>query len=434
MQPDNLYKLFRQNGRVITDSRIKTESGIFFALKGERFNGNLFASQALKNGCKWAVVDEDVLPGDDRVIRVNDVMQSLQELANYHRRQRSIPLLAITGSNGKTTTKELIHSVLSKSYKTLATQGNLNNHIGVPLTLLSISDDHEFAIVEMGANHIGEIKRLCEIAEPTHGIITNIGKAHLEGFGSLEGVITAKTELYQFLHAHDGVVFFNASNEILSKEIMKYNFQKIAFDIVSTSGKADYLGVKTAADPFLHCRLFGPDQRENLEVKTQLTGAYNLENITAAFCIGSYFNVPVNGVAEAIQSYLPGNARSQIIETGKNRVLLDNYNANPTSMKLAIQEFINYPTDKKKAMILGDMRELGKYSYEEHQNIVHYIEKHSDIDVYFVGAQFGEHAHKNTFHTSDDLLVYLREHRLNDHFVLLKGSRSIGLEKIMDVL
>lgn len=363
---------------------------LFFALKGPNFNGNLFAKQALEAGAAYAVVDEDVDPTDNRLIRVADTLQALQELAHYHRQQFSIPFIGITGSNGKTTSKELIYAVLASHYKTYTTQGNLNNHIGVPLTLLRVQPDAQMAVIEMGANHQKEIESYCVYTEPTHGVITNCGKAHLEGFGGVEGVRKGKGELYDFLSTHDGTAFVYADYDYLTpmssavKHIVKYGQQE---GLVQ--------GRVHANEPFLEVMLQEGFEKPTI-IKTQLVGDYNLPNILCAVVIGKYFSVPEEKIKSAIEQYAPSNSRSQLVQKGTNSIVLDAYNANPTSMKAAIENFAKIQAANK-VLMLGGMMELGQESVAEHEGIVALIKQYPWKDVVLVGGDFAKIAHGFTF-------------------------------------
>jgi UDP-N-acetylmuramoyl-tripeptide--D-alanyl-D-alanine ligase len=427
-----LYSEYLKSSGVTTDSRTAGSNMIFFALKGENYNGNIFAKKALKKGCRLAVTDDPEIGKNDRIVFVEDSLKCLQELANYHRSKLSIPIIAITGSNGKTTTRELMHHVLYKKYKTLATQGNLNNHIGVPLTLLRIRDE-EIAIIEMGANHPGEIDFLCHIADPDYGIITNIGKAHLEGFGSLEGVKRTKSELYRYLDRKNGIIFINGSNPVLQEVSELENIGKV-FYIDGKDPQCDGFIVESKEDLKVGIK-FIPQERI-LEARLNITGAYNLENILAAACIGYYFKIPPEDIIAGLQSYESKNNRSQYINTDRNRVIMDAYNANPTSMMESIRNFLSL-NGSGKILILGDMLELGPYSMNEHESLLLNIEKKNIEQVYLVGREFGLFKDKfdfSFFETSEDLCEHFRKFPVKDGLLLLKGSRGIGLEKILEVL
>ena len=382
----NLYKIFRQHPHITTDSRNVAVDSLFFALSGERFNGNAFAKDALEKGAAYAIMDDtEYYFESDKTILVEDSLTTLQELARCHRQQFEIPVFAITGSNGKTTTKELLATVLSCHYNVHYTQGNLNNHIGVPLTLLSMPEDTEIAIIEMGANHIGEIATLCSIALPTHGLITNIGKAHLEGFGSLEGVKKAKAELYDFLATHNGLAFVNIDEDFL--EALAEPVQYIArygngFGSLRARFRAMLL------DEFPHLKVyFISEEMEDFIVQTQIYGRYNYANILSAIAAGMYFRVPAHKIKTAIEAYVPASNRSQIMERGTNTIILDAYNANPVSMHKALESFTDVDA-KYKVAILGDMLELGETSITEHQHMIEYALTLNLNSLVLVGKQF----------------------------------------------
>jgi UDP-N-acetylmuramoyl-tripeptide--D-alanyl-D-alanine ligase len=417
--------LFLQYPSVQTDTRKLKNGDIFFALKGLNFNGNLFAQQALDAGAAYAVVDEVIAGADDRYILVDNVLLVLQELAKYHREQFSIPFIAITGSNGKTTSKELIYAVLSSYYRTYTTQGNLNNHIGVPLTILSVKPDAEMAVIEMGANHQKEIESYCRYTEPTHGIITNCGKAHLEGFGGEEGVRKGKGELFDYLSAHDGTAFIYADYDYLQtmsaaiKHIVRYG---------KSSGLVQ--GNIRSNEPFLEV-LIEKGFENPVSIKTQLVGDYNLPNILCAAVIGKYFSVPAEKIREAIEQYTPSNSRSQLVQKDSNSIILDAYNANPTSMKAAIENFAGLQAENK-VLMLGGMMELGVSSIEEHRQIVELIKQYHWQEVVLVGGDFGNVKHDFLFFQD---AAQARDWFINRHFThthfLIKGSRSMQMEKIL---
>lgn len=431
MKIQDIYKLFLEAGSICTDSREVLPESFFFALKGENFNGNEYASDALTRGCSFAVIDERQYLKDNRTILVEDSLTTLQALAEYHREQFHVELIAITGSNGKTTTRELISAVLGTSKKVLSTRENLNNHIGLPLTLLKLNKGTEIAVIEMGANHIGEIGRLCEISKPTHGLITNIGYAHIEGFGSEEGVIQAKSELYTWLGKNKGVIFKNIDDQILN-EVSSPGSKIVPYSIKNAGvGVFEVLG----ADPFL--QIVWENEGEKLEINTQLFGSYNLLNIVAAISVGTYFGIARRKIIEAIESYSPDNNRSQIRRTKKKNILvLDSYNANPSSMAVAIESFMNL-SGKNKVLILGDMFELGPNSLEEHVKVVHIIEMLKDVRVFFVGKDFIKatiHTSFQSFSTTDECLKYLKMYPLENSSILLKGSRIMILESLVSIL
>jgi len=424
-----LYNIFLKYPNITTDSRQVCPNSIFFALKGENFNGNDFASDAIDKGAKLVVIDEVKNKPDNRFFVVKDVLTTLQQLATFHRKNLNLQVIGITGTNGKTTTKELIQLVLLKRYKSKATEGNFNNHIGVPLTILSLSTDHDFAVIEMGANHIGEIALLCEIARPDFGIITNIGKAHLEGFGGLKGVIKAKSELYDYIRQNNGKIFINTDNEILTE--IGDGIKPITY---GTGEKCFCTATLIESFPFLNLKY--QVGINSYFIKSKLTGTYNFENILATICIGSYFKVEPEDIKEAIESYEPKNNRSQLITTSKNKVILDAYNANPTSMKVAIENISQNPY-KNKILILGDMAELGTESEKEHANILKLIDKTKFQNVFLVGDNFYSVA-KNRgykcFSSASNLIDYLRTKAIENSTILLKASRRIQLETIVDVL
>ena len=430
MQISQLYTIFQKYPVVTTDSRVCPENSIFFALKGPTFNGNKFAEKALEGGSRYAVVDEWEAnkPMPEHIILVDDVLTTLQKLANHHRKQFKTPVIAITGTNGKTTTKELVAAILSKEFKIVYTQGNYNNHIGVPLTLLTITKEHEIAVVEMGANHPGEIRQLCEIAEPNFGLITNVGKAHLEGFGSFENVIRTKTELYQFLKENNGKAFVNVSQ----KELLEFlsNLSKIEYGKDDPSLFVSGSIISTYPHLELEWRFY-----ENIhQVKTRLVGDYNLDNALAAIAIANFFGVNSQFINEALESFVPRNNRSQLEETERNTLIIDTYNANPTSMKAALDNFADYPLTPK-ALIIGEMKELGGISKAEHQQLIDLIVAHSFSKVYLVGKAFqGIDTHFPIYENVGDLILELQENPLSDSCVLIKGSNSVQLEKVVDYL
>jgi len=423
-----VYDLIKKGYKPCTDSRLANEKSIFFALKGENFDGNSFAKEVLEKGAKLAVCDNpkiDNLPG---IVQVPNTLDFLQNLARHHREQLTIPVIGLTGSNGKTTTKELLQAVLSKKFNTFATQGNLNNHIGVPLSILSIKEQHQIAVIEMGANHIGEIKALCSIAQPTQGLITNIGKAHLEGFGSFEGVKKAKTELYAFLAKTNGTVFVNSKNQILLECINHFKLSNvIEYNNDLLSAEAD-----KPESNLLNLTIKANDTKSL--INTQMAGEYNVENILAAICVGQFFNVSFENCLDAISEYKPSNNRSQIVNTANNTIVLDAYNANPTSMEVALINFHSTPSKRPKALILGEMLELGKYSYEEHKRI---FKQASTLfrNMYTVGEEYRDICKStNWFKDVHSLKVYLREYPLKNHFILVKGSRGVKLEEVLEEL
>jgi len=424
-----LYSLYRANPVVTTDSRNCPEKSIFIALKGENFNGNRFAKQALDLGCSYAVVDEIDAVTDERILLVEDCLKTLQNLASYHRHQCKIPVIAITGTNGKTTTKELMAAVLSKKYKVLYTQGNLNNHIGVPLTLLRLNTNHDIAVIEMGANHPGEIKELVQIVDPDYGLITNVGKAHLEGFGSFEGVIKTKGELYDYLRTKDGKIFINMENPYL-KNIAK-DLHPIKY---ATQPGYELWGETISCSPFLKLRWFTDYSDTSNEAQTNLIGSYNLENAVAAICVGREFKVGNDLIRQALEEYVPSNNRSQLKQTGQNTVIIDAYNANPTSMAAALKNFQSYDASQK-VVILGSMKELGSQSEEEHRKLSLRIAESNFDHVFLIGSEFYlTYSDYPIFKNVESFTDYLKEHPLQGYTILIKGSRGHQLESIVPFL
>ncbi len=424
---ENLYQLFTKHPSICTDTRKVKRGDLFFALKGDHFNGNRFAADALTNGAAYAIIDEDIAVAEnqaDRVVRVDDVLTSLQLLAAHHRNQFSIPFIAITGSNGKTTTKELIHAVLSEKYKTYTTEGNLNNQIGIPLTLLKIKNDAEIAIVEMGANHRDEIAAYCIYTRPTHGLITNAGKAHLEGFGGIEGVRQGKGELFDYLRAYNGSAFVMWDYEYLQK--MSRGIREV---FTYGTNHADITGYAETGTPFLKLRITRGLPDESLH--TKLTGDYNLPNVLAAVCIGKYFQVETAAIKKGIENYTPSNSRSQLVQEGSNTIVLDAYNANPSSMKLAIENFIRFPSADK-VLLLGGMAELGMESIDEHEQIVQLISANKWKDVVLVGGDFLKIKHPyRSFNNAEEAEKWLASRHFQNTAFLVKGSRSMEMERVL---
>ena len=416
-----LYRIFVQFPFISTDTRKIKSQSLFFCLKGENFDGNLFVNEALEKGAKYVITENKQLPKSEAIIVVDDVLLTLQQLANYHRQQINIPVIGITGTNGKTTTKELIAAVLLKKYKVVYTQGNLNNHIGVPLTLLSITKDDEIAIVEMGANHVGEIAELCQIALPNYGLITNIGKAHLEGFGNMENIIETKTALYRAA----GTVFVNVEDSLL-KQKAESRRQKAEGrkEIVLYGRGSKVSGEVLGMRPCLEIALWGS------KIQTQLTGNYNLSNILAAATVGRYFNVSATAICDAIAEYAPQNHRSQIVKNETNTIIADYYNANPTSMKAALENLLLIDAPHKLA-ILGDMFELGENSTTEHQAIIDFCEAHN-LETIFVGTNFFtlKNERSKFFINLQDCNNYLKNHKIENRIILIKGSRGVHLEEV----
>ena len=412
-----LYEIYKQYPSIQTDTRKLKKGDIFFALRGPNFNANAFALAALESGAAYAVIDDPEYNTHGNMILVTDALAALQQLALFHRNQFDIPFIAITGSNGKTTTKELIHAVLSSSYKTYTTEGNLNNHIGVPLTILKIRSDAEMAVIEMGANHRGEIASYCDYTRPTHGLITNVGKAHLEGFGGYEGVKKGKGELYDFVRATDGTAFVMWDYDYLKemsegiKKIVKYgSFNSSVIE----------------SEPFLKLKI------ENDVISTQLVGGYNLPNVLAAAAIGSHFNVPAEKIKQALESYTPSNSRSQLLEKESNRIILDAYNANPSSMRAAIENFEKIKAPNK-ILILGAMAELGEESLYEHEQIIKLLDKFQWTEVVLVGGDFLKvKSRYKTFDNSLKAKEWYKSQRIDNAYLLVKGSRSMQMERVLE--
>lgn len=424
MDDQSLYQLFLKNPSVQTDTRQLKPGDIFFALKGPHFNGNLFAKQALDAGAAFAVVDQLPPNADERMILVNDSLLALQQLASYHRDQISIPVIAITGSNGKTTTKELVHAVLSSTYKTSTTQGNLNNHIGVPLTILKIKKDAQMAVIEMGANHRGEIQSYCQYAKPNFGLITNIGKAHLEGFGGETGVKLGKGELFQYLAEHDGKAFVNLDDPAIV-DLAAQVGKKVVYGRDKAGEKVTIL----SSDPFLRISIAG---ERPLQMATQLVGSYNLSNILAAVTIGRYFQVDDDQIKHAIEGYVPANSRSQMVKRDGNTIIMDAYNANPGSMKVAIENMVAMKAGRK-VLILGDMKELGSESHKEHQQLIELIRKHEWAAVALTGPVFNSLEHEfRSFDNAEEAKIWFRKSKFHDALILVKGSRSMQMEKVVE--
>lgn len=427
-----LYEYYIKHPVVCTDTRAITPGCLFFALKGENFNGNLFAKQALDQGAAFAVIDDQTIAADKNYLLVDDVLLTLQQLAKYHRQKLAIPVIALTGSNGKTTTKELIYAVLSQKYDTHATKGNLNNHIGVPLTLLAIKTSTEIAIVEMGANHQQEIAMLCKIAEPNYGLITNIGKAHLEGFGGIEGVRKGKGEMYDHLENTQGTVFINTDNEELINLLKNKKLNEVRYGSKPDGIISGYL---TGSDPFL--KLIWINNQDQYQLKTNLTGIYNFENTLTAIAIGVYFNLTADEINTGITNYIPTNNRSQIVKTANNTVIQDFYNANPSSMLVAIDNIAKLSAEKK-IIILGDMFELGEDSLSEHKHVIEHASSYAFADQIFIGEDFFKAKTSKTtglfFKTTSDAKAYFLENPVKDNLVLLKGSRGMKLENLLEHL
>jgi len=432
MHIEEIYKLYQQHPSIQTDTRKLQKNDLFFSLKGPNFNGNLFAAEALEKEAAYVFADEKISFTNERIIQTKNTLKTLQKLAHFHRKQFNslsggtsrIPFIAITGSNGKTTTKELIHEVLSTTFKTYTTEGNLNNHIGIPLTILKIQPDAQIAVIEMGANHLKEIAGYCKYAMPTHGLITNCGKAHLEGFGSMENVKKGKGELFDYLRNYSGTAFVNADDDAvveLSKGINKALFYGIA-------GK-DLHGKIIKSDPLAEVHIAGSNP---MDIKTKLVGAYNFPNLLAAVCVGRYFKVEDKKIKIAIENYSPSNSRSQLIKQKSNTIILDAYNANPGSMKSAIENFAAIKGNKK-ILLLGAMMELGQESNKEHAEVISLIDKYNWEAVVLVGNNFRELKHK---YINYDNALQVREWMQRQHIenaqILIKGSRSMQMEKVLE--
>ncbi|WP_312362336.1 UDP-N-acetylmuramoyl-tripeptide--D-alanyl-D-alanine ligase [Sphingobacterium sp.] len=433
MDIQSLYQIYKQYPNITTDTRKIGKDSIFFALKGANFNGNTFAENAIEMGAKYVVIDEDIYQKDERYILVDDVLNTLQQLANYHRHQLHIPIIGVTGTNGKTTTKELLYAVVSQKFKAYATKGNLNNHIGVPLTLLAIDDSIELAIIEMGANHLKEIAFLCGIAEPTHGLISNVGKAHLEGFGSFEGVKTTKGELYDWLQDHQGVLFLQADNPHLKEmaaarqitDIVTYGF----------SENNQVIGKLLKANPLLQIEWQKKGTTGSYIVNTQLTGSYNTENFLAAIAVGLHFDISAAAINRGIEGYTPTNNRSQVMKTAHNTLICDYYNANATSMSAALDNIRIIDADKK-AIVLGDMFELGEESFEEHKKIVENVRSIPADRKIFVGKEFFVHRYEGGefYETTAEAKQAIRDTPVMNSTVLLKASRGMAFENLVELL
>jgi UDP-N-acetylmuramoyl-tripeptide--D-alanyl-D-alanine ligase len=430
MKTEQLYSLFKESGGISTDTRTIKKGEMFFALWGSKYNGNLYATEALEKGASVAVVD-DPLYESDKTILVDDCLFELQALAAHHRKELKVPVLAITGTNGKTTTKELIAAIIAKKLTVHYTKGNLNNHIGVPLTILSAPEKTEMMIVEMGANHVGEIRTLCLIAKPDYGIITNVGSAHIEGFGSFEGVVKAKTELYEYLKKVNGIALYNDKDQILTEKIFKLVNRAVPY--------SDPTGTELILEQVpseMYLKLTAEYQHKTYTINTNLFGRYNIENVKAAIASGLFLGVDMADIVDAIEKYVPGNNRSQIKVTSDNTVICDSYNANPKSMREALESFIEIKAQKK-LIILGDMLELGEKGPDEHLNILKDLKVQGIKDVFLVGPVFSSNAKVfgyKAFPNVGSLKDFIRSKPVKGSHILVKGSRGIGLERIYDML
>ncbi len=430
MKTEQLYDLFIKSAGITTDSRKVNEGQIFFALWGSNYNGNKFASEALAKGASCAVIDDPIFE-TEKTFLVDDCLLELQALATHHRKVLNIPVLAVAGTNGKTTTKELLAAIIGKKFKIHFTKGNLNNHIGVPLTILSAPSGTQFMIIEIGASHIGEIRSLCLIAQPDYGIITNIGTAHIEGFGSIEGVIEAKTELYEYLKRVNGIVFYNDQDPLLTEKLFKNINRAVPF--------SDPTGSELHVEQIpsdLNLRLSARYSRNSYIIKTNLFGDYNLENVKAAIAIGLFLDVKMDDIVKSVEDYRPANNRSQVRITESNTLICDSYNANPTSMHAALESFAVMKADRK-TIIMGDMLELGGISKVEHSKILSELQFYNFEKVFLVGPIFMAVSAKSGFRSFRDvntLIEFLRNEPIKGNTILIKGSRGIGLEKVYDLL
>ena len=428
MKIDDLHSLFSKSSGISTDTRTIKKNNIFFCLKGEKFDGNLFIDQAFHLGASFVIYDDEQLNyKSKKAIRVKNALETLQSLAKYHRSKFNIPVIGLTGSNGKTTSKELINSVLSQKFNVTFTSNNFNNHIGVPLTILKINRKTDLAIIEMGANHLGEIDLLCNIADPNIGYITNFGKAHLEGFGGIEGVIKGKSELYEYIRESKGVVLINNDDRIQrekSRGINTFSFGK--------SKKSDFLIYNTSSNKNL-CEASLNDKK----ITSNLYGEYNFENINASIAMGIHFGLSFEQIENGIKNYIPKNNRSEMIKTKKNLLFVDSYNANPTSMKLSIQSFMKFK-EVKKTLILGDMHEIGKTYLIEHERILNSVKNNKDLKIFLVGKIFNKlkfnSGRIHFFNETNELIEYFKKNLITGHTILLKGSRKINLEKVIPIL
>jgi UDP-N-acetylmuramoyl-tripeptide--D-alanyl-D-alanine ligase len=430
---EKIYQLYLQHPVISTDTRKIIPGSLFFALKGDKFDANTFAEQAIAQGAAYAIIDNAHYRVSEKYILVDDVLTALQDIARMHRQHLTIPVIGLTGTNGKTTTKELINAVLSQRFNTLATQGNLNNHIGVPLTILSINNTHQIAVIEMGANHQREIEMLCSIAQPSHGLITNVGKAHLEGFGGVEGVKKGKGEMYDYLAHTNGIAFINSNDPLLMEMQAARNLKEIIF--YGDDSNALISGKLTGNSPFLSLSWTDNDDRATYEITSQLTGEYNLPNILTAICIGNYFKLTDEEVNAGVEGYQPKNNRSQLMQTATNTLVCDYYNANPSSMAVAIEN-IGKLTAERKVLILGDMFEMGEDSPVEHMGVIQKALKVPVDERIFIGeAFFQQQTSKATFYrTAEDAIRALKIHPIKNATILIKGSRGMALERLVELL
>jgi UDP-N-acetylmuramoyl-tripeptide--D-alanyl-D-alanine ligase len=430
MKTELLYELFKESKGISTDSRTVKNGEIFFAIWGENYNGNKFAAEAIEKGASCAVIDDPQYE-TEKTILVDDTLFELQALASHYRKDLNVPVIAITGTNGKTTTKELLAAIMAKKLKVHHTNGNLNNHLGVPLTILSAPEDTEMMIIEMGANHIGEIRTLCLIARPDYGIITNIGTAHIEGFGSFDGVIKAKTELYEYLRKVNGIALYNDKNPLLVEKIFRIINRAVPF--------SDPTGIELIVEQIssdLNLKVSVSYQHQKYSLNTNLFGSYNLENVKAAIAAGLFFGVEMSDIAKAVESYQPADNRSQVKITKNNTLICDSYNANPTSLSLALESFARLKAEEK-AVIIGDMLELGEKSEEEHAKVVNLLQSINIKKGFLVGNSFLKVSEKSGFLVFPDvnrLAEYLKDEPIKGKTILVKGSRGIGLEKIYNLL
>lgn len=433
MTIEQLYQRYLQHPVISTDTRKIVPGSLFFALRGDKFDANTFAQQAIEQGAAYAVIDNPAYQNGDRFLLVTDVLNTLQDLARHHRKQLNIPVIGLTGSNGKTTTKELINAVLSQRFTTLATQGNLNNHIGVPLTILNINSGHQMAVIEMGANHQKEIELLCSIARPSHGLITNVGRAHLEGFGGVEGVKKGKGELYDYLQNTGGIAFINANDSVLMEMQQARQIKNKVF--YGNGDNALISGRLNANAPYLSLTWSNHTDRQPHPVSSQLTGEYNLDNILAAICIGSYFKLDAGEINRGVAGYQPQNNRSQLMQTASNTLICDYYNANPSSMAVAIDNLSKLQAAHK-VLILGDMFELGDDSPAEHLGVIQTAMQAPVNERIFIGAEFDKHRQNGaTFYaTAQDAMEGLKAGPIKNATILIKGSRGMALERLVELL